>query len=380
MSFTLHFRKAKLAAMCLAKVGNPVKGGKLQTSRSLCRFDKDEAELLTHCFLKSFRSLELHQLHHHTSLESNELFGFAAAIFEDESQLLEQGELIAKHLFARSNHPNIKSGDLCIALIRDISVSGHSVSAISLVKSESKVPFLQISERDGDLILTTEQGIYPDKIDKGCLIVNHGKADGYAVYLFDKSGAGTQFWVRDFVGARPVANDDFLTKRYSELCVAFADRGLPADTRKEERLGVASRAMTYLNEADEFARDEFETKALKTPERIDQFDRFKQEFESERGSELQDSFTISKSEAAKAEKKLRSKLKLDSGVTLQFSPHFIHHADDLMERGVEEETGRHFIKLFYQQEIGESAGAGDQAEDPETNVAEDADEEDSPPW
>jgi hypothetical protein len=126
------------------------------------------------------------------------------------------------------------------------------------VKSESKVPFLQISERDGDLVLTTEQGIYPDKIDKGCLIINHGRADGFSVYLFDKSGGNTQFWVRDFIGAKPVTNDDFLTRRFSELCVEFAKRGLPEETLAEERMEVASRAMTFLKEADEFDLAEFE--------------------------------------------------------------------------------------------------------------------------
>ena len=65
MSLTLNFRKAKLSAMSLAKVGNPVRNEPFQTSQSLCRFNEDETELLTHCFLKSFHSLELHQLVHH---------------------------------------------------------------------------------------------------------------------------------------------------------------------------------------------------------------------------------------------------------------------------------------------------------------------------
>ena len=58
----------------------------------------------------------------------------------------------------------------------------------ALCKSESKVPFLQISSVDGDLVLTTQQGIYPDKIDKGCLIINHSRSEGFVVYLFDNGG------------------------------------------------------------------------------------------------------------------------------------------------------------------------------------------------
>ena len=66
--------------MSLAKVGNPMRNEPLRTSQALCRFKEDEAELLTHCFLKCFKSLELHSLTHHTDLEKNELFEYASAI------------------------------------------------------------------------------------------------------------------------------------------------------------------------------------------------------------------------------------------------------------------------------------------------------------
>lgn len=350
MSLVLNFRNAKLGAMSLAKVGNPVRNEPFQTSQSLCRFKDEEAELLTHCFLKSFRALELHQLFHHTSVESNELYAYAAKIFENNDTLLEQGAMIARHLHAKSNHPNIKSGDLCVALIDHIGVSGEPVQAISIVKSESKVPFLQISERDGDLVLTTEQGIYPDKIDKGCLILNHGKADGFSVYLFDKSGGNTQFWVRDFIGAKPVTSDDYLTKRYSELCVAFAERGLPENTRQEERMEVASRAVNYLKAADEFVLDDFQTHALVKPERIAQFEAFKVDYEEEKGQPLQEKFSVSKKEAEKAGNRLKSRMKLDVGVELKFSSGFVHQAANFMERGHDEERRMEFVKIYFHKE------------------------------
>lgn len=336
--------------MSLAKIGNPVRNEPLQTSRTLCRFDDDEAELLTHCFLKSFRSLELHHFDHHTSVENNEMFGYAAAIFDENATLLDRADRIARHLYSRSKHPNIKSGDLCIALIDDIGMGGDAIQAISIVKSESKVPFLQISVRDGDLVLTTEQGIYPDKIDKGCLILDHGRADGFSVYLFDKSGGNTQFWVNEFVGAKPVRDDDFLTRRYSELCIAFAERGLPEDTSQEDRMKVASRAMTYLNGAETFDLEEFESTALADAGRIEQFKSFKNEFEEERGEELDDSFTVSRREAEKAGTRLKSRMKLDVGVAMQFSSGFIHEADKFLERGVDEKTGMQFVKILFHTE------------------------------
>ncbi|MCP5539835.1 MAG: nucleoid-associated protein [Akkermansiaceae bacterium] len=351
MPLNVVFREAKLAALALAKVGNPARSEPLRTSKTLCRFADEEADLLTHCFLKSFRSLELHQLHHHSDLAQNELHRYATAIFQDNDSLIEQSAAIARHLHAKSNHPNIKSGDLCVALIDGLIVAGKTVQGLSIVKSESRVPFLQISERDGDLRLTTEQGIYPDKIDKGCLIVDHDRADGYVVYLFDKSGGSTWFWNREFVGAVPVKNDDYLTRHFSKLCVEFAEKGLPEETPQEERMEVARRAISYLDEADDFDLGDFQEKALAEPERIEQFKAFKADYEEEQGEELEERFTVSKPEAQKARKRLKSRLKLDVGVDIRFSSGFIAQSEHFLERGHDDERDMDYVKLWFHREV-----------------------------
>lgn len=350
MALSIKFNEARLGGMALAKVGNSLRGEPLQTSRSLCHFEDSEAELLTHCFLKSFKSLELHHFHHHSELASNEVFGYVSAVFDANDTLLENGQRIARHLHAKSNRPNIKSGDLCVALIDDVVVSGQKVQAVSIIKSESKVPFLQISEEDGDLRLKTQQGIYPDKIDKGCLVVNHDRDGGYAVYLFDKSGNNPMFWNRDFLGALPVRNDDYLTKRYTELCVAFAGQGLPEDVAQEERRAVADRAISYIADAEAFDLDEFQSVALREPARIEQFNAFKNEYEEEAGQELTPSFTVSRTEARKAQKRLRGRMKLDTGVDLKFTTRFVDQAHTLLERGFDTKKKMKFLKIYFHNE------------------------------
>ncbi len=349
MSQTVNFKEAKLGAMALAKVGNSLREEPLQTSRTLCKFDENEAELLKLSFLKPFRALELHALTHHTDLSQNELFGYATAIFDDNAGLLENGALIAKHLYARSNHPNIKSGDLCVALIDNVIVGGDSLQAVSIIKSESKVPFLQISADEGDLKLTTQQGIYPDKIDKGCLIVNCDREHGFRVYLFDKSG-DTNFWNREFVGAAPVKNEDYLTRRYSELCVAFAEEGLPEETRNDERVEVANKALSYLTETDNFELDRFQNEALEDPGLIEQFTTFKSDYEEENGQPLDERFEVSKKEAKKAKNRLKGRLKLDVGVDLRFSSGFIDQSEKLLERGFDDDKHMQFVKVYFHRE------------------------------
>ena len=355
MSLSLNFNDAELAAMTLAKIGNPIREEPLKVSRTLCQFADTDAEMLTSCFLRSFRALEQHHLDHHSEITSNELWGYAKAIFDDRTTLVEQGGNISRHLYDKSRHPNIKSGDLCVSVIDHIGVSGagdyEKRQALCIIKSESKVPFLQISEHDGDLRLTTEQGIYPEKIDKGCLIVDHGAEDGYAVYLFDKGGGSTQFWKHDFVNAVPVKDEDYLTKHYSKLAVDFADNGLAEETPQQERMEVASKAINYLEETEEFDLEEFKSKTLETPERIEQFDSFKTDYEEEHDLPLEDKFTVSQPEAKKARKRLKSRLKLDVGVELRFSSGFISAADQFLERGHDEDKGMEYVKVWYHKEV-----------------------------
>ena len=344
MSLSVIFNEARLKGMALAKIGNPLRKEPLQTSKTLCQFHDEDAELLTHCFLKPFRTLELHEF---TDLDENALFKDIGEIFEDTAQLVEKSASISRHLYSSSNHPSIKSGDLCVALLDEILVDGVPTRAICLIKSESKVPFLQVAVIDGDLQLTTQRGIYPDKIDKGCLILDHGKADGYAVYLFDKSG-NTQFWNREFVKAIPTRNDDFLTRRYSEMCVAFADTGVPEDGMKEERVDVAKRAVSYLSNSEEFDLDEMKKEVLEEPELIEEFSNFKKEYEeTEVGLPLDESFTVAKKEAKKAERKLNSRMKLDVGVDMRFSTGFQKAADNFLEKGFDEERDMKYVKIWY---------------------------------
>ena len=337
--------------MALAKVGNPLRDEPLQTSKSLCHFKPEDAELLTTCFLKPFKSLDAHQFKHHEGVDRNEVYRYTSEIFDNGDSLLEMGRNIANHLYARSRHPNIKSGDLCVAVINDVEVSGEKCQGLCIVKSESKVPFRQIALHEGDLRLTTQRGIYPDKIDKGCLIVNREREAGYLVYMFDKGGATPHFWNRDFLGVEPRRNDDFLTKRYADLCVAFAKDGLPEETEEEERLEIANRSISYLEDEDEFDLQRFRDYALKEPDLVEKFDEFKTSYEEEKGEELEEAFTVAKPVAVKAKKRLKGKIKTDTGAQLYFSSQFIDEAGKYLQRGFDDNKQMHFLKVYYNSEV-----------------------------
>lgn len=350
MALTVKFTRARIQGLALARLGNPLRSGVLQTSKELCHYDASEAELLTHCFLKPFRVMDEHRFHHEVALEQNRVYQYAKAVFSDTGSLLENAAKIAKRLFEKSDHPNIKPGDLCVSVVDGLVVNGKLTSALCIVKCENTVPFLQISVENGDLHLMTHQGIYPDKIDKGCLVFNDQEDEGYSVLVFDKGGADPLFWNRQFLGVVPRTNDDFLTKRYSELCMEFAKRGLPESTSQESRYQLANRAVNYLVDADEFDRESFESKALKEPKLIDQFQDFKTDYEEDNGFTLDDRFTVAKDIATKAKKRLKGTLKLDTGAEIRFKSDFIDEADTLFEQGFDDARGMRYVKILFNEE------------------------------
>ncbi len=352
MSAKPRFNTALASSIVLAKVGNPQREEELQTSKELFRVGEEDQVPLTTLLLKPFKNLVAHRFTHHSSLEKNEMNTCAKAIFASDLQLLPRGIDIAKRLYTKSNHPNIKAGDLCIALIEDIEIEDERVQGLCILKSETVVPFLSISAEDGDLRLSTEHGINPEKIDKGCLILNHWAQKGYYVLTFDRTGADTKFWVREFLGVQAVPDSEFLTTAYADMAVQFLKQEMPVEESSAEEICTATRdAIAYFDEREKFNLEEFETEVLKTPEAVAKFAEHRTRREEEGGVPLEKAFDIAQKQLAKVKRKIGAVLKLDSGVEIHLKSDFASEQDGVLERGFDDDKGMKFIKVFYHNDV-----------------------------
>lgn len=361
MSTKIRFTSAYATGLVLAKVGHPQRDEPLQTSREVFKIAESDQETLTALFLKPFKNLTGHRFKHHSSLEQHEMNSHTAAIFASEDGLLERGCEIAKRLYAKSNHPNIKSGDLCIALIKDIVINEESTVGLCILKSECVVPFLSISSRDGDLELHTEQGINPERIDKGCLILNHLPTKGYYVLTFDRAGAESRFWVRDFLGVVPITDSPFLTNKFAGMAVSFLEKekkdrksGPDADDSPpwEDNRAVHD-AITYFEEKEHFSLQEFEEQVLKSPETKAKFAEHRAKIEEETGQQLEETFEISKKDVSKARKKIKAVMKLDTGAEVRLKPELAARPEQILEHGYDEGRKMKFIKIYFNEDLAD---------------------------
>jgi hypothetical protein len=351
MSIKLRFPSAVVTRLFLAKVGNPVRDEPLQMSKQAFDVNEEEREVLTPLFLKPFRNLMAHRFQHHSSLGKHEMNQLAGAVFAAPGRLLEHGTDIARRLYSKSNHPNIKSGDLCLSLIDDIEIEGHVTQALCILKSETVMPFLSISAEDGDLKLHTAEGINPEKIDKGCLIINHWPEQGYYVLTFDRSGGESRFWVRDFLGLQAVPDSAFLTSTYAELAMAAVRQEQEASAPPEINGRAAGEVVAYFDEHENFDLQEFEERVLKTPEAVAHFAGERQKLEEERGQPLQTHFEISPKDVKKVKKQAEAVVKLDTGFEIRVPPEVMSNAGWLMERGTDDAKGMKFLKIYYNEDV-----------------------------
>jgi 37-kD nucleoid-associated bacterial protein len=355
MAVKLRFESAVTTGIVLAKVGNPQREEPLQTSREVFRVQEEDQSVLTSLFLKPFKNLVGHRFYHHSSLDQHEMNNCVKAIFESPLGLLERGCDIAKRLYSKSNHPNIKAGDLCVALMDDLEVDGQMVQGICILKAESMVPFLSINAKDGDLQLSTEHGINPEKIDKGCLILNHFPNKGFYAVTFDRAGAESRFWVREFLGLQAVPDSAFLTNAYADMTVNYLAESAPwEDSPPEQACAAVHEAMTYFDDRENFDLQEFEERVLRTPEAVAKFAEHRARVEEAEGQPLETNFEIAPKIVQKAKKRIPSIVRLDTGVEIHLKPLFVNQREPVLERGFDETKGMKFIKVYFNQDITES--------------------------
>ena len=349
MILDIGLTNASASEVVLARIGNPSNDEPLETSREICEIREEDRDLFSRLILKPFRSHVRYRFDHHSSLDKNETYACARAIFSDESSFLEKGCELAQRLYAKSNHPNIKSGDLCIARLSNAIVDEQPVEALCILKSETVEPFLSISSDQGDLRITTEHGINPDKIDKGCLILNADADNGYHVLTFDRAGAQSRFWLRDFLGVRLFTDDSVLTNQVADLAVSFlqGEKGAVSgedDSAVPEKTMAANRAMNFFENRDHFSMQEFEEEVLsRDPEMVARFKKYKADYE-EKNQPLSDDFGITPGELAKVRRKVGGVMKFDTGIEVRLLPDFQENA---LERGFDETREMGYLKVYF---------------------------------
>ncbi|HXI00733.1 MAG TPA: nucleoid-associated protein [Sphingobacteriaceae bacterium] len=349
----LSFFEASLARLSVHHVGNKNQSEWYALSdEPVVLQDQFLNGLLNQYFLKPFEKVnEVYRFYHPTdNLGLNEIYHLASAIFQDNSMFHETGQAMAKFLYDISGHPNIKSGEVYIACFHGVQHEGELFDAIGIFKSETKETYLKVSSQSGGFSLTYEQdAINITKLDKGCLILNSEKEEGYKVVVVDQTNRGSEavYWKDEFLKVK-IRNDNFnQTSNTLSIYKNFVTKQIDEEFEmsKADKIDLLNRSMKYFKEKETFDMNEFSDEVIGNKEAITSFKNYKQQYETEYDTEINDTFNISEQAVKKQSRVYKSVLKLDKNFHI-----YIHGNKDLIEKGFDDSKAMSYYKVYFKEE------------------------------
>ncbi|MDR0437201.1 MAG: nucleoid-associated protein [Bacteroidales bacterium] len=343
----IQSNQSKIKNIAVHSVGNKVNQENIYLSKRNLSVDDDISQILTNYFLSPFKSFEYFNFYHDIDINMNEVFVCASKIFDNHKNLLEQSINLAKHLYEQSDHPKIKGGEFYTVYFKDCIIDGKTVDAVGLFKSENKDTFLKVYPEGDGFEIESEQGININKLDKGCLIFNTERENGYIVAVVDNTNKGVdaQYWIDDFLHVCPRKDEYYNTQSVLTLAKHFIKDELPHqfEVSKADQIELLNKSVKFFKERDNFDLKEFANEVMEDADVIKSFRKYKTTFEQDFDIDIADHFTISESAVKKQARLLKSVIKLDKNFHI-----YIHGNRNLIEQG-EDKKGK-FYKVYYQEE------------------------------
>lgn len=346
----IDYFDCKIERVSAHQVGNQANQDNLVVSDKPIEVnDGDLKEVLLSYFVSHFKTDEYFQFAPvDGDLNNNLAFQAVTKIFENPSDMHQQSIDLADNLYECQNHPNIKSGDFYVTLLSDITLDGETTEAVGLFKAETKDTFIKLQTSTNDFGLSTDVGNRISRLDKGCLVFNMEKEEGYRVLIIDKSNKimEAQYWKEEFLNAKP-RNDDFHnTQTFMKVTKDFVTKQMPKqfEMNKADQADLLNRSMDFFKTNEQFNNQSFGAEVFEDEQVINAFHRFTNDFKEEKEIELSQDFDISAPAVHKNSRVFKSVIKLDKNFHI-----YVHGDKKLIERGVDE-MGRKFYTIYYSEE------------------------------
>lgn len=349
----INLFNTQIEELFIHKVGNKSRNEPIFLSDEPLKLTDEITPLIKEFFFKPFREKEENyfQFAHDVDLEFNEMFKFVSELFSAPNSLEQVSKKITKHLFDQSNHPHIKNGEVYVTYLTNVSIDNNLADAVGIFKSEIKSDFFEINESESRLELNLKQGISLEKLDKGCLIFNYKKEEGYKILSIDSNRYDTRYWLEHFLSVDAFQDENFNTKKYLKFVQDFAkDVVLPAEDKKEEVLFL-NRSVNYFARNDEFQEDEFINEVMENPDIQSEFKSYKSDKAEKYSIEDLSNFEISNSAVNDARKKIKSVINLDTNISIKLDVINPETAEKHIEKGWDDERQMYYYLVYFNKEV-----------------------------
>ena len=343
----IYCEKSALKYVIVHIVGNKSFNENVIYSASETILDEDLVGVLNMYYLQSFKTEEYYQLYHESDLVLNEVYTYVSKIFDEPKQLYEQSVNLAKHLYEQSTHPKIKGGEFYTVYFKDCILDGETLDAVGLFKSENKETFLKVLRENGSFNLVSDKGINIKKLDKGCLIFNKDRENGYVVAVVDNTNKDVeaQYWIDDFLHVRQRKDEYANTQNFMALAKNFVIKELPKEfeVSKADQIDLLNKSLHFFKEKETFNINDFSHEVIAQPEVIERFHQYKQEYEDQSDIVIDNQFKISESACKKQQRSYKRVINLDKKIQIVIAGNRQN-----IEQG-KDDRGK-FYKVYYKDE------------------------------
>lgn len=348
----LNLFNTHIDSLSIHRVGNKSRNENMFLSDSNYSLTDEIVPLIKEYFFRPFREKEENyfQFAHDVDLEYNEMFNLATEVFTNPGSVHEVSKKITRHLFEQSNHPHIKNGEVYVAYLTNISIDNQTVDALGVFKSELKTDFLQFEERGSNLEMILQEGINLNKLDKGCLIFNYKKEEGYKILTVDSNRYDARYWLEHFLSVDAFQDENYMTKKYLKFCQEFAKEVVfPAEDKKEEVLFM-NRAVNHFAKNDTFEETKFLNEVMDNPDLIPEFKSFKADRGEKYSIEDVTSFPIANAAVSDARRAIKNVINLDTNIQIKLDFVNPDSAEKFVEKGWDEERQMYYYLVYFNKE------------------------------
>ncbi|HAF29271.1 MAG TPA: hypothetical protein DCG75_09515 [Bacteroidales bacterium] len=345
----LLFSDTLIDQLVVHKVGSKYNEENIRFSKERLKLGEDIKDLLVKYFLTPFKSNEYFNFHHESDLNLNEVFHYSSKIFDDPESLFDQSVNLAKHLYENSTHPNINGGEFYTVYFQDLLFKNEPVDAIGLFKSETRETFLKVFPNENGFSIESEQGIDIKKLDKGCLILNIEKENGFVVATVDKTNKGedARYWIDDFLKVKQREDEYYHTENVMKMYKDFVVKEMPTEYQlaKADQVDMINKSKKFFKETDNFQLEDFTEKVIEDKDLIESFNNYKKVYESENEIQISNEFEVSDSAVKKQFRVMKSVIKLDKNFHI-----YVHGNREYITKGFDEKTGMQYYQVFFKEE------------------------------
>lgn len=339
----MKIKLGNISCAVVQMVGNKSNGDGVSFSSE--KIDLSETKDILFALLdKSLKFDDMKHLDFVGGVQLNPVYNFISSIFDDDTSFVKEANNLATYLYQQSLHPSIKNGEFYVMKIEDCTIDGEIVEAIGLFKSEIHDAVLKAIEGVNGIQLILEKGMSLKKLDKGCVIFNKNRKDGFVVAVLDNNNHDANYWTDAFLHAVPCKDSYHDTMNYIDFCKELVTSDTMEDICKADKAIMLNKAMDVLQKSNDLDFESFIDKSFGSELKA-QIVSFREEYEDEHQMKLANNILASSIALKKKAVSKFTTIKLDKNFDIK-----VKGNRDLLEQGYDEKRAMNYYKLYYSEE------------------------------